>query len=41
MESKKNKKCIAKWIGRPLKLPSSNKDAEDEDKEKDIGAPLD
>ena len=39
-ESKERDKAIAEWIGRPLKPPSSNKDKEDEDEEKDVGAPL-
>ena len=31
LESKKREKAITEWIGRPLKLPSRNKEEEDED----------
>ena len=40
-ECKKLKKSIAEWIVRPLKPPSYDKDEEDEEKEEDVGAPLD
>ena len=41
LESKKRDEAIAKWIGPPFKLPSRNKDEEDEDIEEYVGAPLD
>ena len=41
LESKKRKKAITEWIGRPLKPPLHSKDKEDEDEEEDVGAPLD
>ena len=41
LEIKKCKKAIAEWIGRPFKPPARNEDEEDEDKEENVGAPLD
>ena len=38
MGSEKLKRDIAEWIGRPRKLPSSNKDEEAEGKKEDVGA---
>ena len=40
MESKKREKYITEWIGRPLKLPSRNKEEEYEDEEESSCAPL-
>ena len=40
LESKKRDKSIAEWIGWPFKLPSHNKDKEEEDEEEDVGAHL-
>ena len=40
-QSKERDKSIAEWIGRPFKPPSRNEDEGDEDKEEDVGDPLD
>ena len=37
MDRKKREREIAKWIGQPCKLPSSNKDEEAENKKEDFG----
>ena len=40
LESKKQDKAIAEWIGRPFKTPLRNKNEEDNENEEDVGDPL-